>query len=149
VSDLAACRAWLARNPGCLVVGSEAIRDPELMPTLAHVPEERLALSLDFSGDRFLGPPELLARPGLWPSRLIVMTLGRVGSDAGPDIERLDAISGRAGPRRIFAAGGVRGGEDLLELARRGTAGVLVATALHDRRIGRAEITAVAGVPAT
>jgi len=37
----------------------------------------------------------------------------------------------------------VRGGEDLVELHRRGIGGVLVASALHSGRIGEREIAAV------
>jgi len=51
--------------------------------------------------------------------------------------------------KKIFAAGGVRGGEDLSALADCSISGVLVATALHERRIGRAEIAAVASAAAS
>lgn len=149
VADTAACRARLARHPGVLVVGSEAVREPQIWHRLRDVPPERLAFSLDFHGDRFLGPPELLAQTDAWPERLVVMTLSRVGSDTGPDFTRLEEIGRPAGSRKIFAAGGVRGGEDLAELARRGISGVLVASALHDQRIGAADIAAVATAPAT
>jgi phosphoribosylformimino-5-aminoimidazole carboxamide ribotide isomerase len=143
LGDLASCRAWLSRGLGTLVVGSEAVADPAAVRQLRdETLAGRLVLSLDFQGDRFLGPPELATLVECWPTRLIAMTLSQVGSGAGPDFARLDDIGRRAGGRQIFAAGGVRGGEDLLELARRGISGVLVASALHDRRIGRAEIEA-------
>ena len=143
LGDIAACRAWLARGLGTLILGSEALDDAAVARGLRDETAERLVLSLDFRGDRFLGPPKLAARTQDWPNRLIVMTLSQVGSGAGPDFARLDDIASRAGGRQIFAAGGVRGGEDLIELARRGITGVLVASALHDRRIGRTEIAAV------
>ena len=65
-------------------------------------------LSLDFRGDAFQGPQEILTDPALWPRRVIVMTLARVGSGAGPDLARLAAIGSIAGGREIYAAGGVR-----------------------------------------
>jgi phosphoribosylformimino-5-aminoimidazole carboxamide ribotide isomerase len=71
------------------------------------------------------------------------MTLARVGSGAGPDVERLAAVQRIAAGRRIYAAGGVRDAADLAALARAGIAGALVATALHDGRLGRAEIEAL------
>lgn len=145
LGDVAACRAWLARDLGTLVLGSEALVDVEVLPALrAATPPERLVLSLDFRGDSFIGPTGLATRAEDWPDRVIVMTLSQVGSGAGPDFARLGAVARLAGGRQIFAAGGVRGGEDLLELAQRGIEGVLVASALHDRRIGRAEIEAAA-----
>ena len=73
------------------MLGSESQRDPALVAARRDA-----LLSLDFRGDAFQGPPELLARPELWPERVIVMTLGRVGSGAGPDFDRLAAIRARA-----------------------------------------------------
>jgi phosphoribosylformimino-5-aminoimidazole carboxamide ribotide isomerase len=150
LGDATACRAWLARGLGHLVLGSEAIGEAHILRQLGDaIAAGCLVLSLDFRDDRLLGPPDLLAQVEAWPARVIVMTLSRVGSGTGPDFARLDEIARRARGRQIFAAGGVRGGEDLLELARRGVTGVLVATALHDRRIGRADIAAVAAASAS
>jgi phosphoribosylformimino-5-aminoimidazole carboxamide ribotide isomerase len=39
------------------------------------------------------------------------------------------------GGRRIYAAGGVRGPEDVAHLARIGAAGALVASAIHDGQL--------------
>ena len=143
LGDAKSCRDWLARNAGSLVLGSEAVRDPQILRRLGpDLRSGRLILSLDYRGDGFLGPTELREHAEDWPARVIAMTLARVGS--GPDFARLDDVKRHGRGRDIFAAGGVRGGEDLLELARRGIGGVLVASALHERRIGRAEIEAVA-----
>lgn len=145
LGDVDSCRVWLAQNAGNLVLGSEAMREPGILTRLhGNVPAERLILSLDYRGDRLIGPPDLWDQAADWPSRIIAMTLARVGSGAGPDLARLDEVKAHARGREIFAAGGVRGGEDLLELARRGISGALVASALHERRIGRTEIAAVA-----
>jgi uncharacterized protein related to proFAR isomerase len=100
----------------------------------------RIVLSLDFRGDAFQGPEEILAEPALWPHRIIVMTLARVGSGAGPDLERFAAIRSIAGGRKIYAAGGVRDAADLLALKAAGASGALVSTALHDRRIVAADL---------
>jgi phosphoribosylformimino-5-aminoimidazole carboxamide ribotide isomerase len=54
-----------------------------------------------------------------------------------------------AAGRRIYAAGGVRDAADLAALARAGIAGALVATALHDGRLRRADIDALAAAPAS
>ncbi len=71
------------------------------------------------------------------------MTLARVGSGAGPDLARLAAIRSVAGEREIYAAGGVRDAVDLSALKAAGAAGALIATALHDGRIGRADLEAI------
>ncbi len=84
----------------------------------------------------FQGPAALLDNSALWPSRVIVMTLARVGSHEGPDLARLSEIVGKAGgAHRVYAAGGLRGAEDLASLAAIGVEGVLVASALHDGRL--------------
>jgi phosphoribosylformimino-5-aminoimidazole carboxamide ribotide isomerase len=137
--------AAYAAGAGLVVVGSESQRpeDPRLARRLEDA-GRRAALSLDFRGDAFVGPEVFLADPGLWPERLIVMTLARVGTGAGPDFDRLGRIRDRAGPgRSVFAAGGVRHAADLERLKREGIAGALVATALHDGRITAADLAAL------
>jgi phosphoribosylformimino-5-aminoimidazole carboxamide ribotide isomerase len=140
-NEEAACRLWLDSGPGVLVLGSEAQRDERLLGDLLRSPgADRVILSLDFRGDSFLGPPALLERPALWPRRVIVMTLARVGSGAGPDLARIAALQAGAPDRQLFAAGGVRGPGDLEALRHQGTSGVLVASALHDGRLGPAAL---------
>ena len=54
--------------------------------------EPRLILSLDFQGDRPLGAAGIFATPERWPERVIAMTLARVGTGGGPDLDRLRAL---------------------------------------------------------
>jgi phosphoribosylformimino-5-aminoimidazole carboxamide ribotide isomerase len=144
LSALGSCRAWLQRELGDLVLGSEAQTDTSTIHALApEIAADRIVLSLDFKDGQFLGPQALRDQVRLWPQRLIAMTLSRVGSDSGPDFVLLDHLRTQAPGKNIFAAGGVRGGEDLVELHRRGITGVLVASALHAGRIGEREIAAV------
>jgi phosphoribosylformimino-5-aminoimidazole carboxamide ribotide isomerase len=146
IADLAAARDWLDAGLGYLVLGSETQTDPTLVRRLSGNP--RVVLSLDFRGDDFLGPPALLAEPDAWPDCVIVMTLARVGSGAGPDFSRIAAIRALAGPRKLYAAGGIRGGADLADLARAGVAGSLVASCLHDGALNGPEIVALGGTRA-
>lgn len=124
-----------------VVAGTESLASAtDLAAIHGAVPRETLALSLDWLGDRFLGPPDLEHDADAWPERVIVMTLARVGSAAGPDLERLSAVRARAGGRKVYAAGGVRSAEDLEALVRLGIAGVLLASALHDGRLEKSVI---------
>jgi phosphoribosylformimino-5-aminoimidazole carboxamide ribonucleotide (ProFAR) isomerase len=69
----------------------------------------------------------------LWPATVLVMSLDRVGSAAGPDLptfNRCREIAGPSPPRRWIGAGGVRDAADLQAAHRAGAAGWLVATAL-------------------
>lgn len=138
----AAAQDWLSHNSGALVLGSESQTSAQDVAALVAQENNRVILSLDFRDDIFLGPKELLLRTQLWPNRVILMTLARVGADAGPDYERLAEIMSRAEDRQIIAAGGVRDGDDLIRLAAMDVSSVLLASALLDGRIGEDEISA-------
>jgi phosphoribosylformimino-5-aminoimidazole carboxamide ribotide isomerase len=134
------CRRFLAAGLGDLVLGSESQADLRLLDLFGRDP--RLILSLDFQGDRPLGAEALFKAPERWPERVIAMTLARVGTGGGPDLDRLRSLLRIAPGRRLYAAGGVRGAEDLRALAALGCAGALIASALHDGRLGPAELAA-------
>jgi HisA/HisF family protein len=138
IADPADASAWLASTNQSLVLGSETQCDPTLVRKLSD--HDRVVLSLDFRGAQFAGPPQLLEDTSVWPHRLIVMTLARVGSGAGPDTGRIADIRARASGRSIYAAGGVRDANDLTVLQQLGVAGALVATSLHDGRLSSADI---------
>ena len=138
IADVGEAERWLNAGLGDLVFGSESQRDMELLRHMAG--RDRIVLSLDFRGEAFQGPPELLDEVTSWPQRLIVMTLARVGSGAGPDLDRLCAIRDVAAGRDIYAAGGVRDSADLAILRRVGISGALVATSLHDGRLRGSDI---------
>jgi phosphoribosylformimino-5-aminoimidazole carboxamide ribotide isomerase len=140
-ADDAALEGVVGANLGAPIIGSESQRDSNLIAR--HRGSARLVLSLDFRDDAFQGPPEILAEPALWPRRVIVMTLARVGSGAGPDLRRLATIQSIAGGREIYAAGGVRNADDLRALKEAGVSGALIATALHGRRIVATDLQAM------
>lgn len=137
-ADATACAAILDAGLGAPVLGSESQRDGALIA--AHQNSDRVVLSLDFRNEQFLGPDGLLEAPETWPGRVVVMTLARVGGEAGPDFDRLRAVRRIAGGRAVYAAGGVRDARDLAELETLGCAGVLVASALHDGRLSAADL---------
>ena len=141
IADFEAAADWLQQGLGDLVLGSETQSDATLAQQLAD--NRRVVLSLDFRGDDFQGPPDLLAQAEHWPQRVIAMTLHRVGSGAGPDLARLAAVKAAAATRAVYAAGGVRDGDDLRALAQAGIAGALVASGLHDGRITAADLQRV------
>ncbi|WP_295437914.1 HisA/HisF-related TIM barrel protein [uncultured Thiodictyon sp.] len=121
------------------VIGSESINDLAQWADL----KARLdapVLSLDYRADQFLGPAGLDRRPDLWPTDLILMTLARVGSGQGPDLDRLGALRRLAPGHRVYAAGGVRDAADLRQLRALGVSGALVSTALHQGRIGPGDL---------
>ncbi|MGE0023708.1 MAG: HisA/HisF-related TIM barrel protein [Hyphomicrobium sp.] len=127
------------------VVGSESMTSLEHYLAARETAGAAALLSLDFHGKGFVGPPELLDDATLWPDRIIVMTLARVGSGEGPDLARLASIVACGGGRQVYAAGGVRNADDLRAVRDTGAAGVLVATALHNGAITPADLEELAG----
>jgi phosphoribosylformimino-5-aminoimidazole carboxamide ribotide isomerase len=130
IADGDALAAVLAEPSLRPVLGSESQRDDALLRRFRDHPG--LILSLDFFADGFRGPPSILEEADSWPQSVIVMTLAKVGSAAGPDFERLSQIKAKAGNRSVIAAGGVRNEADIRALSSLGVAAALVATSLHD-----------------
>lgn len=135
-SGLDAAKDWARLKLGQPVLGSESLGASSLPERIDGI------LSLDFRGERFLGPPALLDDPDRWPADIIVMCLHDVGTGGGPDMARLTRFTRRAGGgRRVHAAGGVRNRADLEALALAGVAGALIASALHSGAISSDDLT--------
>ncbi len=130
-----AVRARAAAGLGTSVVGTESISEGSDARELLR---SGAILSLDYDSTGPLGPRAVHEEASLWPERVIVMTLARVGSGEGPDLDALRRARALRPDAAVFAAGGVRGPQDLDALAAAGAAGVLVASALHDGRIDAA-----------
>jgi phosphoribosylformimino-5-aminoimidazole carboxamide ribotide isomerase len=146
VIDLGARRA---------IVGLETLPSFEVLSDIcAAVGSDRVAFSLDLregqpivtSGIRVAAArsPETIAELAVVSGvkTLIVIDLARVGTGRGMDIDLLRRIHSAAPGSTLVAGGGVRGWNDLVEAAKAGCRAALVATALHDGRIGAAEIAA-------
>jgi len=130
IADAETLTAALAESSLRPILGSESQRDDALLRRFRDHPG--LILSLDFFADGFRGPPAILEEADSWPQSVIVMTLAKVGSAAGPDFERLSQVKARAGNRSVIAAGGVRNEADIRALSALGVEAALVATSLHD-----------------
>ena len=125
------------QNIATLVIGSENITETDWLGSLE---KDLWILSLDFKQRVFLGPDALLENTARWPQRILAMNLAYVGGVNGPDFLLLEELQRRKPEAAIYAAGGVRDKNDLLELARRNVAGALVATALHNGSITSADL---------
>lgn len=145
ITSRGAVRAVLAPPLTTLVIGSEALESVADYREILAEAGERVVLSLDFQGDEYMGPQALLADAGLWPARVIVMTLARVGSTDGPDLDRIAEVSARAHGRKVYAAGGIRGAADIEAVRRAGATGALMASALHDKKITADDLRKIVG----
>jgi len=136
----AAAVASLARHLGPAsarltpVFASESLGTPQAARECLADPG-RAILSLDRRGEQLLDPAACWRTPSLWPARLIVMSLERVGAFAGPDLATLAEIRRQAPRAVLVGAGGIRDATDLQAAAAAGADAWLVASALHDRRL--------------
>ena len=106
---------------------------------------ECFILSLDFSAtNHALGDEELFNNTNLWSKQVIIMTLARVGSDLGVDIEKLKTYCDTYSNTEFVAAGGVRDLKDLQLLKSLGIEYVLLASALHAGTISKTDVLSLA-----
>lgn len=137
----ALARAGVARN----VVGTESLVPGALTAPLLAQPSPPLVLSVDVREGKLISPdPELAGREPaaavplakmLDVRELLVTDLARVGGGTGPSLGAVAQVAAALPGVAIYAAGGVRDGEDLRALESAGVTGALIATALHERRL--------------
>jgi len=121
------------------VLGSECYRDENILELGDF--NNNFILSLDYSSTESLGAKRLFSnQDGLWSDNIIVMTLNRVGSDQGPDLNKLNEFLMQYPHKNFIAAGGIRNKQDLINLKAIGVEQVLVATALHFGTLGPEDI---------
>jgi HisA/HisF family protein len=134
-SESLASRAVLERcfmRPAERAAGADSLANP-----LASSLEARAVLSLDRRDGQRLDAAGCWEAVSLWPRRVIVMTLERVGSGEGPDLTTLRETRARAPGVSLIGAGGVRSAADLAAARSAGADAWLVASALHDLQLPR------------
>jgi len=112
------------------VIGSESQKNKYLQKLNYFLNDYILSLDY-FPQSGYTGPVELLKTPSLWPEQIIIMTLDRVGKNAGPDFKKLQTFCQQYPEKKFIAAGGIRHQQDLLNLKKIGVNHALVASALH------------------
>ena len=134
-----------------VVVGLETVLSPDVLQTIIIEHGERIIFSLDLRageplGDRQAwdgGDARMIAERviGMGVRRLLVLDLAHVGMGQGLGTEALCAFLAATYPEvEISAGGGVRGPRDLVRLRASGVRAALVASALHDGRLTRADM---------
>jgi phosphoribosylformimino-5-aminoimidazole carboxamide ribotide isomerase len=148
VRDGAYARVVAAEGIEKVVVGLETVDGPASLEAICNdLGGERVIFSLDLKGGRPLvdvsawGPPDnfaLAARAVAAGVRgVIVLDLARVGTAGGVGTEDLCQRLAAAFPDiEVVAGGGVRDVTDLQRLRQCGVRAVLVASALHDGKLG-------------
>ena len=154
VANTGRARDVRAAGAAQLVVGLETLPSFEALAAVARaVGAEHVVCSLDSRdgvpmvrpGAPHHGTMAELARAAVdaGATSLLVLDVARVGSGRGVESRLVEKLR-RAHPAvRLLAGGGVASAREMERLADLGLDGVLVATALHDGRLGRADLEAV------
>jgi phosphoribosylformimino-5-aminoimidazole carboxamide ribotide isomerase len=134
-----------------IVIGLETVAGPEELAVIARELGRRVVFSLDLRdgepmGDRAAWRGWDAEAIAAWAvdqgvSRLLVLDLVRVGVGGGVGTRDLCTRLCAASPEvEISTGGGVRDRGDLVQLSSCGVHAVLVASALHDGRLTRADL---------
>ena len=138
-----------------VVLGLESLTGPAQLAEIvekSYLNRTRFVLSVDSRDGALLFPqnhewtedmtPQELVRLAwsLGLSRFLLLDLARVGSGRGAGgVAEVRAIQNEFPTAELWLGGGVRGREDVAYLRTLGVAGVLVATALHEGQLGKAD----------
>jgi len=157
VSSADRARHALDLGAARVVVGLETLTSFDALTRIcAELGGDRVAFSLDLrdgkpvfaagaGGGAGPGEPAYIVAARAAHSgagAVIVLDLARVGTGAGLDLALIARVRETTPGLTLVAGGGIGGLEDLVRLADSGCDGALVATALHDGRIGAGEIAA-------
>jgi phosphoribosylformimino-5-aminoimidazole carboxamide ribotide isomerase len=140
----------LAAEDVGLVAGLETVASPDALADILRAHGGRTVFSLDLRGGVPIGDRTAWDGADAWEiagravrlgaRRLLVLDLARVGVGAGTGTETLCArLVSTYHELEVWAGGGVRNAEDLRRLGSAGARAALVASALHDGVVGRAE----------
>jgi phosphoribosylformimino-5-aminoimidazole carboxamide ribotide isomerase len=122
------------------VLGSESLTSIEAYQSITNNHAKSILLSLDFKNDVYQGPPALLQDSKYWQNELILMSLSKVGSQSGPDLEKLKHLKKMSPQTKIYAAGGVRDLGDLDTLKSENIDGALIASAIHNGNLIQSDL---------
>ena len=153
IRDLAAAEAWLDAGADRVVIGTAAVRDPDLVQEVCRKHgSERVVVSLDAkdglvalqgwteaSTVTVLELARRMAQIGV--VRLLYTDISRDGALTGPDI-RTNAQLARETGLAVLASGGVASIEHIKELLPTGVEGVIVGRALYTGAVDLAEAVA-------
>jgi phosphoribosylformimino-5-aminoimidazole carboxamide ribotide isomerase len=153
VRDAASGRLLAACAAG-VVAGLETLMGPVALGNLVQELGIRLVFSLDLRGGVPLGKTDTWEGRDAWSiaaqavalgvCRLLVLDLARVGVHTGTGTEGLcERLAANYPEVEVWAGGGVRGPADLRRLHQGGVQAVLVASALHDGALTRADLDAL------
>ncbi len=156
VRDEPSARRWLDAG-ATVVIGTAAIKAPELVRALARSDPSRLVVALDaragevavegwleLSGARVVDVARRLEGDGV--TRFLYTSIERDGTGEGPDVAGTRELQRALALATVIASGGVGAPEHLRDLALAGIREAVVGRALYDGRMSYVEALAAAQV---
>ena len=158
VRSIEAARAAIGAGVQRVMLGTVAVRDPEIVATArSEFGEEAVVVAVDsrdgyvsvsgWMSESRVSATELLRRMSDGGVRTFLCTdITKDGTLDGPDYELMSELVGVAG-KGVIAAGGVASVEHVRQLAKTGVGGVVIGKALYTGDVNLAEaIKAASGV---
>ncbi|MCA1829903.1 MAG: 1-(5-phosphoribosyl)-5-[(5-phosphoribosylamino)methylideneamino]imidazole-4-carboxamide isomerase [Actinomycetota bacterium] len=153
IRSLDAIRWAVDAGAGRVVLGTQALLEPEFVDLAIAEADETVAVGLDVRGDRLRARGwtedagelwETLRRlDGYGVARYVVTDVARDGMLQGPNLDLLGSVQEKT-PAKIVASGGVSSLEDLRALGLLGVEACIVGKALYAGRFTLAEALAAA-----
>lgn len=155
IRDLDAIDRWLDAGADRVVLGTAAVRDPELAAEASRRHGERVVVSIDardglvategWTEATEQSAEELAKRLAeLGVQRFVYTDIARDGTLTSPNFEAVESLV-KATPAPVIAAGGVAEVAHLERLAELGAEGAIVGLALYDGRVALREALAAIG----
>ncbi len=158
VRDLAAARALVDAGCRAIVLGTSAVKQPDLVATLCRELPGRVIVAVDAHGDKVavegwaektdIEAADLAARAVEWGAAAILYTdITRDGTGVGPNVEATARLARVLHPVPVIASGGIGSLDHLRALALAGVPQAVVGRALYENKFSLGEAFEAAGHP--
>lgn len=156
VRDLASARALVDAGCTAIVLGTSAVKQPELVEALCKELPGRVIVAVDAHGDKVavegwaertdVDPADLAARAVEWGAAAILYTdITRDGTGVGPNVEATARLARVLHPTPVIASGGIGSLEHLRALALAGVPQSVIGRAIYEHVFTLAEAFEAAG----
>jgi len=156
VRDLAAARALLDAGCAAIVLGTSAVKQPELVEALCKELPGRVVVAVDAHGDKVavegwvektdIEASDLAARAVEWGAAAILYTdITRDGTGVGPNVESTARLARALHPVPVIASGGIGSLDHLRALALAGVPQSVIGRAIYEHVFTLGEAFEAAG----
>ena len=158
VRDLETARALVEAGVRAIVLGTSAVKQPELVQALCRELPGRIVVAVDAHEDKVavegwnertdIDAAELAARAVEWGAAAILYTdIARDGTGVGPNVAATARLARALHPVPVIASGGIGSLEHLRALAAAEVPQAVVGRALYENKFTLADAFAAAGLP--